>query len=200
MKIFVVARIMKPAMAEITGVLLAAGFSTRYGSNKLLADIDGQPMISRSAYSLNACDRVIAVVQTGSVLIDELVKAGVECVVNPVPERGMGSSIACAVNATSTSDGWCILPADMPRVSPAITRQVANALINGAPLAAPVCQGQRGHPVGFSARFRDELTALDGDWGAREVLKRHTELLQVIDTSDKGVFYDIDTPGDMSVP
>jgi len=185
-------------MADITGVLLAAGFSTRFGANKLLHEIDGQALIAHSAAALSPCDRVVAVVRADDEALQTgLHTLGVDCVLNPQPERGMGYSIACAVNATSHSDGWCLLPADMPYVTASTTSQLVDALRTGAALAAPHYQGRRGHPVAFSNRFFDALCALDGDTGARDILEQNADRLALIDTDDAGVLVDIDTALDL---
>lgn len=185
-------------MADVTGILLAAGFSSRFGSNKLLVELNGQPLIAHSASALTPCDRIIAVVRAGDEALQSVLNAqGIDCVVNTEPARGMGYSIACAVNATSQSSGWCILPADMPGLKASTTLQVIDALRAGAVLVAPWNQGRRGHPVGFGARFFDALAALDGDTGARHILQQYADLLTVINTDDAGVFNDIDTREDL---
>ena len=185
-------------MTDITGVLLAAGFSTRFGANKLLFKIDSQSLITHSAAALSPCDRVIAVVRADDeVLHTELHKLGIDCVLNPQPERGMGHSIACAVNETSQSKGWCLLPADMPYVMASTTSQLVAALRTGAVLAAPCYRGRRGHPVAFSKDFVDALRALDGDSGARSILEQNTGQLTSIATDDAGVLVDIDTEMDL---
>ena len=182
-------------MAEIIGVLLAAGFSTRFGASKLLTEIDGLPMIAHSAAALTPCDRIIAVVRPDqSQLLSVLQSLGVEAVIKKYPERGMGYSIASAIQATTHGSSWCILPADMPYVQIATTLQVTDALRNGSPLVVPDYKGQQGHPVGFSAEFRKALISLDGDTGARSILQQHADQLTVISTQDAGVITDIDTP------
>lgn len=187
-------------MADITGVLLAAGFSTRFGANKLLSDIDDQTLIAHSAAALSPCDRIVAVVRADDgMLQSELHTIGVDCVLNPQPERGMGYSIACAVNATSQSAGWCLLPADMPYVLAATTLQLVAALQTGAAIAAPFYRGKRGHPVAFSQPFVDALCALDGDHGARSILAQNADRLTAIMTDDAGVLVDIDTAADLEI-
>ena len=186
-------------MADVTGVLLAAGFSTRFGANKLLARIDQRPVIAHSAAALASCERVIAVVRSvDAALRSELHRLGIECVFNTEPERGMGHSIACAVSASAHSGGWCILPADMPFVRPATTSLVTRALRRGTELAAAAYQGQRGHPVAFAAAFFDELSTLDGDTGARAIIERNRARLSLIETDDAGVLLDIDTAKDLT--
>ncbi len=185
-------------MADITGVLLAAGFSRRFGSHKLLAEFNGQPVIAHSAAALEPCDQIIAVVQGDDQPLQSMLKTlGIDWVVNPEPERGMGYSIACAIKATSPVDGWCILPADMPELQASTTQQLVDALRAGAELAAPFYQNQRGHPVAFSAGFMNELVVLDGDVGARHILHQYTAQLTAIDIDDAGMLKDIDKPVDL---
>lgn len=182
-------------MAEIIGVLLAAGFSTRFGSNKLLSDVEGLPMIAHSAAALTPCDRILAVIRADQIQLQSVLHSlGVETVINAQPERGMGYSIASAVQATPDGSGWCILPADMPYIQVATTMQIAGVLRNGASLVAPVYEGQRGHPVGFGTKFRNALMTLDGCTGGRSILEQHADQLTVIVTNDAGVLNDIDVP------
>lgn len=186
-------------MGEITGVLLAAGFSTRFGANKLLTVLGDRPIIAHSAAALSPCDRLVAVVRVvDAALQSELHRLGIDCVFNTEPERGMGHSIACAVKATAHSGAWCILPADMPSVKAATTCLVADALRAGAALAAPAYRGQRGHPVGFGARFFDRLSGLDGDIGARRIIAQNSARMTLIDTDDAGVLADIDCTKDLN--
>ena len=185
-------------MHEITGLLLAAGSASRFGGQKLLTTIRDTPLIWHSAAALAPCDRVIAVVRDeDSELKQKLTSIGIEIAVNPKAHLGMASSLAHGVSASNTSDGWCILPADMPFVSKETTRLVVDALRAGAEIAAPFHQGRRGHPVGFCKACKDRLLALEGDFGAREILARASDLITPLEVNDPGILIDIDTPRDL---
>jgi molybdenum cofactor cytidylyltransferase len=191
-------------MAEITGVLLAAGFSSRFDAGKspgkLQYEIDGRPLIAHSAAALAPCDHIVAVVRTDDAALQTVLRAlGVDCVLNPDPARGIGYSIACAVKATPPSQhgGWCLLPADMPYVKATTTQRLVGALRGGAELAAPFYRERRGHPVAFGARFRHALAALDGDTGARVILQQFADRLIAITSDDAGVLADIDVVTDL---
>jgi molybdenum cofactor cytidylyltransferase len=187
-------------MPEITGLLLAAGKGERYGQHKLLADFKGQALVLHSLRSLSHCDRIIAVIRNNDPDLQHiLMAAGIQTVINSDAARGIGHSIACGVRASRHSNGWCILPADMPNIAGKTVDQVADALRRGAPIAAPCFEGKRGHPVGFSLAFAGELMALDGDVGARNILLQNSENLVRIETDDSGVLLDIDTPQDMAM-
>ena len=185
-------------MPEVTGVLLAAGQSERFGSNKLLAEIDHRAMILHAATALSPCERLLAVVRTDDLSLQRvLTDASIKFVRNENAGRGMGSSIACAVAASRDSLGWCLLPGDMPYIQPSTTQRVTAALRDGAAITAPVYDGRRGHPVGFSGSFADELLALDGAAGARDIVELHSDQFVAIDCTDKAVLVDIDTVEDL---
>lgn len=197
-----------PAAAPLTAdgycaILLAAGHARRFGADKLLQPLDGQPLACVSAARLQQVLPTIAVVRpTQRELIDRFAAQGVPCVILPssaaASEEGMGASIAAGVAARADAKGWLIALADMPFIQPATIARVLAALRNGAAIAAPLCQGQRGHPVGFAAAFGDALRGLQGDVGARDLLRRQAANITPVMCDDSGIFADIDTPDDLS--
>jgi molybdenum cofactor cytidylyltransferase len=187
-------------MDEITGILLAAGNSRRFGSNKLLTQVDNQALILYAAQSLSPCDRVIAVVREGDHELQKLLhEHGIEPVINEHADDGIGSSIARGVKASESSAGWCILPADMPFIKKSTTVEIVEALMEGNDIVAPHYKNQRGHPVGFSSRFKDQLLALDEDVGARDIITENQDKLLLVDVYDEGVTIDIDTPEELQL-
>src|SRR5688572_7026841 len=110
----------------------------------------------------------------------------------------MGASLASAIEAAATAEGWIVALGDMPLVDRRTIESIRHALERGAPMAAPFDRaGRRGHPVGFSRALRDELLELGGDVGARDLLARHASMLERIVTDDPGIFVDIDTKEDL---
>jgi molybdenum cofactor cytidylyltransferase len=180
--------------------LLAAGQGTRFGGDKLLASLpDATPVGVTSARNLAAAlTDVIAVVRPEDVRLAGLLRAA-GIAVEPCPSawQGMGSSLAHAVRARADAQGWIVALADMPKVRPETIRAVAGALQRGAPLAAPVYRGERGHPVGFAAAYGPRLASLSGDAGAREILRAERERIVLIECDDPGVVADIDTVLDL---
>lgn len=186
-------------MRDIAGILLAAGRSERFGGHKLLATLpDGMPVAVRTAQTLRrVLPDVLAVVRPGDAELMQIFRReGLsvhECV---AADRGMGASLACGIAARPDADAWLVALADMPYVEAATCQQVVQAITRGAALAAPVYRGQRGHPVGFNAKYRDALLALDGDQGARALLAAEAGSLTLIDVDDSGIRRDIDVPLD----
>ena len=190
---------MKPSPA---GILLAAGQGTRFGSNKLLHPLaDGTPMALVSARTLHSVlAHCIAVVSDAQGCVARLLAAaGLQVIVNPHASDGMGASIACGVAASPNAGGWVIALADMPAVPAGVIQSVADGLMRGADIIAPVYHGQRGHPVGFAPPHAQALQALHDDRGARDLIAAHCDTLELIDTQDSGVVLDIDTPASLPV-
>jgi molybdenum cofactor cytidylyltransferase len=185
---------------RIVGVLLAAGRGVRFGNHKLLAPLpDGTAVAVAAARNLiDALPDSVAVLRPGDETLAALLAAeGLRIVVNPNADGGMGTSLACGVAAVD-ADGWVIALADMPAIRPATIEAVAEALAAGAPIAAPVYHGQRGHPIGFARRFQAALTALASDKGGRDILAQHSKELRLIEVDDPGVLFDIDHNADMN--
>ena len=188
---------------RIVGLLLAAGSATRFGSDKLQHALPhGVAIAVQAARHLRSrVDRVVAVVRPGAAeLSAKLREEGCEVVVCENAAEGMGASLACAARAAGKADGFLLALADMPFVRPSSIAAVRDAIAGGAPLAAPYFRSRRGHPVGVSGAFFDELLALQGDAGARQVLERNEARVRKIPVGDPGVIRDIDTPGDLMPP
>jgi molybdenum cofactor cytidylyltransferase len=140
----------------------------------------------------------IAVVRPGHpALASALEGVGLRVVVCGDAVEGMGASLACAVRAEADADGWVVALADMPFVRPATIAAVVARLRAGAALCAPTWDGARGHPVGIAARYAPELAALRGDAGARDLLRREADRLDLLPTDDPGVLQDVDTRADL---
>lgn len=190
---------------SIVGVLLAAGLGTRYDPSgevlKLLQPMPnsghaGLPLIASATRNLKAAvDRTIAVVRARDhahqfQLHTLLQQEGCDLVVCERAADGMGFSLACGVQQSEDAAAWIVALGDMPAISPATIGAIAGALRAGHPTVAPVHQGRRGHPVGFSAACRSELLRLEGDHGARTVLEKFPPHLVEVD--DEGILLDVD--------
>ncbi|MDP3170787.1 MAG: nucleotidyltransferase family protein [Polaromonas sp.] len=167
-------------------VVLAAGRGERFAASggtthKLAALLAGQSVL----------DHVLAAVRASG-LPHHLVHGDAS-------RPGMGDSIAAGIRATPGAVGWLILPADLPLVRGDTLRAVAEAL-QQHPVAVPVYQGERGHPVGFSAACRDALLDLKGNQGAAPVLQAYQAINSVafVAIDDIGIVTDIDTVEDLA--
>lgn len=188
------------------GILLAAGFSRRYGDlDKLLQPLpDGQPIAIASAENLmQAVPTCIAVLRPeNKVLADSLSNRGVNLVFCSKNDQEMADSLATAIRFSAKfsdfDNGFVIALGDMPYIQPATISEVTRHLKAGAAIVVPTFQGQRGHPVGFSAKFRNQLESLKGDEGARSIIKRYSHEVTLFACDDAGILADIDTPDDLN--
>ena len=186
-------------MIRVVGLLLAAGQSSRFGSNKLLHPlIDDKPMLLVTAEKLATVlpGSIVVISNELRTLTTQLEQLGLRVVVNEHAQQGMGSSIACGVGASQDASGWLIMLADMPYINIETIRLIADKLENGTGIVAPTLDQQRGHPVGFSRCFKAELLALNKDTGAREIINNHLDQLEPVAVSDAGVITDIDHVSD----
>ena len=186
---------------KIVGLLLAAGSATRFGSDKLSHALPhGVPIAVQAARHLKAeLAEVIAVIRDAK-LRALFEREGCSAVLCENAAEGMGASLACGARAAGRRDGYIVALADMPFVRPSTIRAVRESLERGAAVTAPYWHARRGHPVGFAGSFYEELIALRGDEGARQILAANEKRLMKIPVGDPGVVRDIDTPDDLAPP
>jgi molybdenum cofactor cytidylyltransferase len=190
-------------VASPVGILLAAGRGSRFDPtgerNKLLASLPGgEPVVVASARHLRSVlPRVIAVVPPDGAAVGEMLSAlGCDVTVCADAAQGMGASLVHGLRHSLPQAGaWVVALGDMPFVQPSTIQSLCDALAGGAGIAAPVSGGRRGNPVAFGASHLPELLALQGDEGARRILKSHP--VTQVEVDDPGIFHDIDSPGDL---
>jgi Uncharacterized MobA-related protein len=193
-----------PGREHVVGVVLAAGTGSRYGaSNKLLAELEGRPLVCRATKSLldAALTEVVVVLgHEADRVRDGLAGCEVRFVENPDYAAGQSTSVGVGVEAARDvgADAVVFLPGDMPLVSSESVDHLIRAYRSGvASTLAVAHDGERGNPVLFDDQHFAALTAVDGDTGGRAVLLEcdNAALLAV---RDPGVRVDIDTPADLA--
>jgi molybdenum cofactor cytidylyltransferase len=186
----------------VAGVVLAAGLSRRMGKrNKLVAEIDGKPMVRRVVETALAAglDPVVVVIGHGAADVRAALDGlPVRFAENVRPEAGLSSSLRvglCAVEGDPPVAAAVILLGDMPWVEAGDVRALVAAFdpASGREICVPVHEGRRGNPVLWGRRFIAEITALQGDVGARALLERHEERVREVPVAGVGVLRDVDT-------
>jgi len=188
-----------------TVVVLAAGRGMRFhgAGHKLQQSIGADTVLSRTLGHAIATRMRVVVVTTEALapMVQHLIAANDVIVLPTLASNGkaapvgMGHSIAAGVVASGDSEGWLILPGDMPMLQPSSMIAVADAL-EQYPIAFAQYRGRQGHPVGFSAELYSELKDLVGDEGARRIVARFPS--HAVDVKDPGVLVDVDTVEDLS--
>jgi molybdenum cofactor cytidylyltransferase len=185
-------------------IVTAAGAAERFGGRKLLADIDGEPLLDRTIRSLldGGVSEVIVVVGTASRAelerdVNAMNDARVRPVENRDPSRGMFSSIQEGVR-TASGDVLLVLPGDMPFVRPATVQQVIQEWTRRGGIVSPRHDGKRGHPVALRLALRDEILAMSATANLHELIKKHIVERTDLEVDDPGINRDVDRPGDLA--
>ncbi|ADN50456.1 nucleotidyltransferase family protein [Vulcanisaeta distributa] len=179
---------------RIGAVVLAAGEGRRFGGNKLLVRVGGEPVIVRVLRALSGLDRVVVVGAYASELMPYLTNEVV--IYNPYYRDGMSTSIRLGLRFFQDYDAALIVLADMPLITNETVSRIINAYRNGCSAVVPVHNGVRGNPVLIHRTLFPELMRLSGDVGAREILRNRSDVCTV--ECGPEVLIDIDTVNDLA--
>ena len=198
-------------MTRVGAIVLAAGQSSRFraggrpGPTKLVAKLDGKPIVRRVVEAALATKARPVVVVTG--YARESVEAAVAdldvgVAFNPRFASGLASSLSVGLSAMPRDvAGALVLLGDMPRIEPRLIDALIDAFLarEGALAAVPLREGRRGNPVLLGRGLFEAAMRLKGDEGARRLIGAlsASELVEV-EAPDMGVTFDIDTPEDLA--
>jgi molybdenum cofactor cytidylyltransferase len=190
----------------VTAVILAAGLSERFGSQKLLSDYKGSLLVCHAVKAAleGRSEKLLAVIPDNSPALRSVIEScgPVEIVVNPNARLGISSSIKAGLehhaNGTGNPPAMMLMLADMPDVNSDLINEVLSAFHNSsAPICAPYEDGRFGHPVVFHSVMFKEISEISGDTGCREILRRDPEMVKLVSPSQPGTQKDIDSPADL---
>jgi CTP:molybdopterin cytidylyltransferase MocA len=180
-------------------LILAAGSASRMrGADKLLEEIDGEPLLTRSARAALAtgCRVTVTLPLDRPARLAALQGLAVTPVMVPDAAQGMATSLIAGLRALPAAAPVLMVLADLPDLTTK-DLQACLAVWVKDPRAIPrgaAADGTPGHPVGFPPDLRAELLALTGDTGARAVLARHADRLHLVRLPGTHATTDLDTP------
>jgi len=181
---------------KLGAVLLAAGQSERFGSNKLLADFGGRPMVCRALEAMKriGADRFAAVVSCGEVAA--LAHAcGFDVIQNDMPKLGQAHSVVLAAGQMRDMDALLFVAGDQPLLTgESLELLIARFEESGRGIACLADKTHRGNPAVFAKTYFPELLALSGDRGAKGILRAHEGDLLVVSCLYENELADADTP------
>ncbi|WP_306250661.1 nucleotidyltransferase family protein [Parvularcula sp. IMCC14364] len=200
-------------MHDLAAIILAAGQSSRFGAaNKLLAPLNGRPLLAHSLDTVCklGLGQIIVVSGHDHEAIAQIAQPyAVRVQHNPAYKTGMGSSIACGATALNPEvAGVFLCLGDMPYLTDTVFQAVVDQFTahgnhgrkgSRAPgsIVRPVFEGRPGHPVLFPADVFPALAGLTGELGARDIIAAEQSRLLTINWPDHTVLADIDRPEDL---
>ncbi len=190
---------------RVAAVVLAGGQSRRMGEiNKLLAEVDGRPMVRATVEQAAAAGVEQVLVVTGheaarvrAALPARVAGKDVRVVHNPDYAEGLSTSLACGIAALGEDvDAALVCLADMPRVRARDLERLVAAYdpVEGRAICVPTWRGKRGNPVLWDRRYFAEIAAVRGDVGARHLIGEHQDAVCEVAMEHDGVLLDVDSP------
>lgn len=188
---------------EITGIVLAAGYSSRMGTFKPLLPLGSATAVERAVMSLRnggVYDIVVVTGHRAEELRPLLARLDAREAHNQQAELGMFSSVLAGVAALPDSaTAIFVLPVDTPLVKASTVRDLSRAyLTSRTAVVYPTFRGKRGHPPLIALSCFSELLPPTLMGGLAAVLARQTNVID-LPVLDEGILWDMDTPEDYAL-
>ena len=183
---------------KTSGIILAAGLSTRMGEPKQLLPFGDSTVIETVIDNLlgSKLNEVIVVVGHEAKRVQSHIQCKpVKIVFNPDYQEGMLTSAQCGVESISASaDAFAMTLVDLPLITPDLVNLVIDAYIQTeGGIAVPSYNYRRGHPVIFDRRYAAEILALDEiSGGVRSIFQKYADDIHYVNVDTDRVLRDID--------
>jgi molybdenum cofactor cytidylyltransferase len=191
-----------PPAEPIAGVVLAAGSSSRMGTNKLFLPLGRETVLRRAvrvAAEAGLAPVVVVLGPEAERAERELAGVPCRCVVNPEHALGQSTSLRAGIAAVPAEARAAVVAlADMPLVSAAMIAALVERYRGGAPLVVSEYGGTVAPPMLYDRRFFDELRAVgpaDGGGCGKQVVRRHRAEVVAVPWP-LGALADLDLPAD----
>ena len=166
--------------ASIAGIILAAGLSTRFGSNKLLAEHQGQPIVRWVAEAALASqlEQIVVVLGHQAAAVGEALRdLPAKIIVNQDYQQGQSTTVINGLKAVQKDHRAAMyLMGDQPLIQTTIIDKLITAYVNSEQdICYPSFQNKRRNPVIFGDAFYNDILALEGDTGARAIIDANPE-------------------------
>ncbi|MFD1644576.1 nucleotidyltransferase family protein [Haloarchaeobius litoreus] len=194
-----------PTDRPVVGILLAAGTGSRFDDEqKLLADLDGEPLVRHAARTLLDADLdgVVAVLGHERERVAAALPPEVDTVHNPDYVEGQATTVSRGARAAAERGATAAVFAlgDMPCVAPGTVDALVAAYRSRDPgtdadIVVPTYDGRRGNPVLFGAAHFAALQDVSGDTGGRALFDVHP--VERVAVDDPGIHRDVDTEADL---
>jgi molybdenum cofactor cytidylyltransferase len=185
----------------VTGIVLAAGLSSRFGSPKALAVLNDRPLLQHvlDAVAEAGLREVVVVLGFAAGEVEAVIHWRAERRVrNPDPGRGLASSLQAGLTALSRdAEAAVVALGDQPRLRPSVIRALVQTWQRGSsPIVVPrYASSGTLNPVLLARGVWPAAMALEGDRGMGPLIHASTEL--VTEVPFEGDNPDVDTPADL---
>lgn len=184
----------------VTGILLAAGTSSRMGSNKLCFELNGESVLRgavRRALAGGLSPLTVILGHEPDKARREIEDLPCRWALNPLYEQGINTSLKCGVKAVPPeARAAMVLLADMPFVSPEmVAAMIARYRVSAAPLVVSDYEGVNAPPMLYDRSLFPELLAMTGEGCGRQVVKKHRGEAEVL-SWPAAALADMDVPDD----
>ncbi len=186
---------------SLSCVVLAAGESSRMGTDKLALKIKDKTILELTLEQINAAEieDIIVVVRPGFNKFACLKNSGHKIIENNNFQKELSQSLKLGLGAVDNkSQGVIFALADQPLIPPVVYKLISeHYLANLKPVTIPAYRGRRGNPVLFDRNTWPALMKLEGDEGGRQLIKSLPENeIDQVETAIPEILFDIDTPED----
>ena len=184
----------------IGAIVLAAGFSNRFGSSKLLAHLsNGKSIFQQTVERIAEVfpDRLVVTRPEMAAQLQVLAQ-GTSILSFEHAEQGMGATLAFAAQQIGDWDGCLVCLGDMPFIETSTYRRIADN-ITADSIVTPTFNSKMGNPAAFGKNFFTDLGALTGDSGGRKLTSIYPQAVRELQVSDPGILQDIDTQEELAL-
>jgi len=194
---------------RLCGVILAAGESSRMGTDKALlpwppgSPVSGQTFLSAAIESLNAFSEMVLVVAGKNVtnIAPVVFASGADLVTNPAPQRGQFSSLQVGLQEVLNHgrDAAIVTPVDRPPANPATLRILCDAFASAAYgkwAIVPEYRGHHGHPILLAREMIEAFLKAPPAANARDIEHQNQQHVEYVAVDDPAVTLNVDTPED----
>ena len=184
--------------SRVPAIILAAGESKRMGQSKLLMPLGNKSIIEMTVDNYLTSDVIDVIIIVGNEtdeIVSRIDSKGVKIRTNRDYYGGMGTSISAGMHSLDKDyDGVMIALGDQPFVDHLTINLLVEAFsVCTEGVVVPLFRGRRGHPIVFSKKYEDDLKALKGDVGGRQILESYPEDILEVTVDCEGTVIDIDT-------
>ncbi len=197
-----------PHNKQTAGVVLAAGMSKRFGQPKQLAKHGNKFLLEWVLDSALASRLARVVLVVGhehrkiiQALGSKINQTPLQVVINDRYQQGQSGSLRVGLSKVQKNFGSVMfILGDQPKLQASTIDFLLESFWKSEKnICVPVCRGVRGNPTIFSRTMYASLMRIEGDIGAREIIRTNQKDILYVELDDPQSFVDIDAPQDLEL-